>query len=116
MLKQHQTRNIRHRLQLKCGATGYDRLCKVHPPDIDKLQERYTPGRNIAVDEATIKFQGRSSIEHYMPKKPIKRGNKVWVLGDSCNGYFTRLDVYTKQWNTTWVPRNSPSMTCYFFV
>ncbi len=69
------------------------------------LQERfssvYTPGRNIAVDEAMIKFQGRSSLKQYMPKKPVKRGIKVWVLGDSSNGYFSRLEVYTgKKGNT----------------
>ena len=27
--------------------------------------------------------------------KPIKRRIKVWVLGDSTNGYFSRFDVYT---------------------
>ena len=27
--------------------------------------------------------------------KPIKRGIKVWVLGDSTNGYFSRFQVYT---------------------
>ena len=27
--------------------------------------------------------------------KPIKRGIKVWVLADSVNGYFIRLEVYT---------------------
>ena len=42
-----------------------------------------------------IKFQGRSSLKQYMPKKPIKRGIKVWVLGDSSNGYFSQLEVYT---------------------
>ena len=30
-----------------------------------------------------------------MPKKPIKRGIKVWVLGDSNNGYFSRFEVYS---------------------
>ena len=36
-----------------------------------------------------------------MPKKPIKRGIKVWVLGDSLNGYFSRLEIYTgKKGNT----------------
>ena len=61
----------------------------------------YNPGREIAVDEAMIKFQGRSSFKQYMPKKPIKRGIKVWVLGDSSNGYFSRLEVYTgKKGNT----------------
>ena len=65
-------------------------------PLLRKLQEKfsavYTPGTNLAVDEAMIKFQGRSSVKQYMPKKP---GIKVWVLGDSSNGYFSRLDVYT---------------------
>ncbi len=55
----------------------------------------YTPGTELAVDEAMIKFQGRSSLKQYMPMKPIKRGIKVWVLADSLNGYFSRLDVYT---------------------
>ncbi len=53
------------------------------------------PGKELAADEAMIKFQGRSSLKQYMPKKPIKRGMKVWVLGDSSNGYFCRLDIYT---------------------
>ena len=48
-----------------------------------------------------IKFLGKSSLKQYMPKKPIKRGIKVWVLGDSSNGYFSRLEVYTgKKGNT----------------
>ena len=42
-----------------------------------------------------IKFQGRSSLKRYMPLKLIKYGIKVWVLGDSSNGYFSRLDIYT---------------------
>ena len=46
------------------------------------------------MDEAMIKFQGCSTLEQYMPKKPIKHGIKVWVLGDSTNGYFSRFDIY----------------------
>ncbi len=42
-----------------------------------------------------IKFQGQSSLKHYMPMKPIKRGIKVWVLADSANGYFHKFDIYT---------------------
>ena len=41
------------------------------------------------------KYQGWSSLTQYMPKKPIKHGIKVWVLGDSSNGYFSRFDIYT---------------------
>ena len=79
-------------------SPGYDRLGKVRPI-IDQLStsfaEQYQPGRDIAVDEAMLKFQGRSSLKQYLPMKPIKRGIKVWVLGDSSNGYFSRLEVYT---------------------
>ena len=42
-----------------------------------------------------VKFQGRSSLKQYLPNKPVKRGFKVWVLGDSRNGYFTDFEVYT---------------------
>ena len=87
------------------GSDNYDRLGKVRPL-LNYLQSRfmavYTPGQQLAVDEAMIKFQGRSSLKQYMPKKPIKRGIKVWVLADSTNGYFSRLEVYTgKKGNTT---------------
>ena len=76
----------------------HDRLGKVRPL-IDHLSSKfatlYEPSKNVAIDEAMIKFQGRSSLKQYMPMKPIKRGIKVWVLGDSSNGYFSRFDVYT---------------------
>ena len=65
-------------------------------PLINHLSDKFaTPSKDVAVDEAMIKFQGRSSLKQYMPAKPIKRGIKVWVLGDSSNGYFSRFDVYT---------------------
>lgn len=78
------------------GNPGYDRLGKVRPL-LEYLQDRfksaYNPGEHLAVDEAMIKFQGRSMLKQYMPLKPIKRGIKVWVLGDSHNGYFSRLQI-----------------------
>lgn len=62
------------------GSPGYDRLGKVRPV-IDHLSERFTdlyePHKEVAVDEAMIKFTGRSSVKQYMPMKPIKRGIKV---------------------------------------
>ena len=33
-------------------------------------------------------------MKQYVPKKPIKRGFKVWVLADSSNGYFLDTNVY----------------------
>eukprot|EP00731_Ephydatia_muelleri_P017314 Em0010g412a len=61
------------------GQRGHDRLGKVRPV-LDyvtaKCREVYMPQREVAVDEAMIKFQGRSSLKQYMPLKPIKRGIK----------------------------------------
>ena len=87
------------------GIPNYDRLGKIRPV-FNYLQEQfkqaYNPGQEIAVDEAMIKFQGRSSLKQYMPMKPIKRGIKIWVLEDSSKGYFSRLEVYTgKKGDTT---------------
>ena len=85
-------------LLMQRGDPAHDRLGKVRPL-IDHLSSKfetlYEPSKNVAVDEAMIKFQGRSSLKQCMPQKPIKRGIKVWVLGDSSNGYFSRLDIYT---------------------
>ena len=80
------------------GSTGSDRLGKIRPlltHVTNKCQQLYNPNKDVAVDEAMIKFQGRSTLKQYVPKKPIKRGIKVWVLGDSENGYFHNLQVYT---------------------
>ena len=80
------------------GSPGHDRLGKVRPV-LSHLCQRfatmYDPRRELSVDEAMIKFQGRSSLKQYMPMKPVKRGIKVWVLADSVNGYFSRLEVYS---------------------
>ena len=77
---------------------GHDRLGKVRPV-IDHLSSRfsdiYDPHREVAVDEAMIKFTGRSTLKQYMPLKPVKRGIKVWALADSHNGYFHKFQVYT---------------------
>ena len=80
------------------GQPGHDRLGKVSPV-INHLFQRfsdlYNPHCELAVDEAMIKFQGRSSLKQYMPMKPIKRAIKVWVLGDSHNGYFHKFQIYS---------------------
>ena len=79
------------------GSPNYNKLGKVQPV-IDylntKFLEVYNPHQNISIDEAMIKFKGRSSMKQYMPKKPIKRGFKVWVRADAENGYISELDVY----------------------
>ena len=80
------------------GTISYDKLGKVRPLLqylSRKFMDMYTPNKEVAVDEAMVKFSGRSTIKQYLPMKPIKRGIKVWVLGDSRNGYFSKFEVYT---------------------
>ena len=77
------------------GTPGYDKLYKIRPVIDDicaKSKTLYNPGKNISVDEAMVKFKGRSSIKQYQPLKPIKRGFKVWCRSDSTNGY---IDNFT---------------------
>lgn len=50
---------------------------------------------NMSVDEAMIPFKGQSSLKQYMPKKPVKRGIKVWVISDATNGFVSQFEVYT---------------------
>lgn len=79
------------------GHCNYDKLYKVRP-FLNSVKQNFNscllPHENIAVDESMIKFTGRSSLKQYMPKKPIKRGYKVWVLADQ-TGYCWDFDIYT---------------------
>jgi hypothetical protein len=78
--------------------TKYDKLYKVRPL-IDQLNVAFmkhgVSSSSQSVDEAMIKFKGRSSIKQYMPMKPIKRGYKAWVRSDSRTGYLYQFDIYT---------------------
>ena len=40
----------------------------------DNYRRFYTPGRDLAVDDAMIEFDGRLAWKQYMPKKPVKWG------------------------------------------
>ena len=86
------------------GEEGYDRLGKVRPI-IDALRQSfltsYSPHRECSIDEAMVKFKGRSSLKQYLPKKPVKRGFKVWMRADSTNGFVSDLEVYTGKSDTT---------------
>ena len=80
------------------GEPGYDRLAKVRPV-IEAVQktflESYRPNKENSIDEAMVKFKGRSALKQYVPKKPTKRGFKVWVRADAINGYVCDFQVYT---------------------
>lgn len=79
------------------GSANFDKLYRVRP-FLESLranfQECLQPHENIAMDESMIKFKGRSSLKQYMPKKPVKRGYKVWVLADE-TGYCWNFEIYT---------------------
>ena len=61
------------------------------------FQNLFVPGRDVSVDEAMIKYKGRSSIKQYMPNKPIKRGFNIWMLADSETGYALKFSVYKEK-------------------
>ena len=75
----------------------YDRLGKVRPVVTmlsDQFAAVYSPMRDISIDEAMVPFKWRSSLKQYMPKKPMKRGIKVWMRADALNGYVSAFEVY----------------------
>ncbi|WAR15739.1 PGBD4-like protein [Mya arenaria] len=56
------------------GDPGYDRLFKVREvmtAVMDCFKRAYTLSKEVAVDEAMIKYSGRLSFRQYMPNKPI---------------------------------------------
>ena len=71
-------------------SPDYDKLFKVRP-FIDAIKAnfliQYHPNEHQSVDEAMIKYKGRTSLKQYMPKKPVKRGIKMWCRADPLNGY-----------------------------
>ena len=59
-----------------------------------KCNINFIPGRDVAIDEDMVKYKGRSSIKQCMPKKPIKRGFKIWMRANSKSGYVSQFTVY----------------------
>lgn len=82
----------------KRGSNDFDKLYKLRPL-IDHLNEKcktaFQTSRYLSVDESMIAFKGRSKIKQYMPKKPIKRGFKVWVIACAKTGFVRAFDIYT---------------------
>jgi hypothetical protein len=78
------------------GDRNFDKIYKVRP-FVDALQKnslkRYDPDDVMSVDESMILFKGCSSLKQYMPKKPIRRGYKVWMLACK-SAYVLKFEVY----------------------
>ena len=83
------------------GDPNFDKLYKVRPL-LDNLsgtlKNLYGADRHQAIDESMIRFKGKNSIKQYLPKKPIKRGYKVWVRAEK-SGYVCEFQIYTGKVN-----------------
>ena len=42
-----------------------------------------------------VAFKGSSSMKQYAPKRPVKRGVKLWVLSNAVTGYVSEFNIYT---------------------
>jgi hypothetical protein len=78
-------------------SRNYDKLFKVREVITmakRNFKETYRPNKNLAIDEAMIKWTGRLSYKQYLPAKPIKRGIKVWMRCDAENAFLTDFNIY----------------------
>ena len=67
-------------------------------PVVDALSSSfikcYSPGQELSVDEAMVKYKGCVGGKVVMPKKPVKKGFKIWCCSCSCCGYLCTFQVY----------------------
>ena len=54
----------------------------------------YSPGQELSVDEAMVKYKGRVGGKVCMPKKPVKMGFKIWCCSCACCGYLCTFQLY----------------------
>lgn len=54
----------------------------------------WKPSSNVSIDEAMVRFTGKSKDIVHLPSKPIPVGYKIWVAADS--GYFLRWSFHSK--------------------
>lgn len=72
----------------------------------------WKPSSNVSIDEAMVRFTGRSKDTVNIPSKPIPVGYKVWVAADS--GYFLRWSFHSKgvgpvEYDTSEYPNLAPT-------
>ncbi|XP_059062765.1 piggyBac transposable element-derived protein 4-like [Achroia grisella] len=86
------------------NSPEYDKLFKLRPllTKLNKVYQREAYNSEVqSIDECMVKFKGRSSLKQYMPKKPIKRGFKVWARCDAKTGYLYQFEVYSGKGDST---------------
>ena len=81
--------------QLPVGAGLSDKLGEVLTVLGDTFATSYLPGQELCVDESMIKYKGKVKRGRVsMPRKPIKKGFKVWCCCCACCGYLHTFRVY----------------------
>ncbi|CAG5024407.1 unnamed protein product [Parnassius apollo] len=79
-------------------SPNYDKLYKLRPliTTLNEVYQNEAYNSSVqSIDECMVKFKGRCSLKQYMPKKPIKRGFKVWARCDAKTGYLYQFQIYT---------------------
>lgn len=88
------------------AAVPGDRLHKISDFSklfIQKIQEVYTPGEEISVDETMIAHRGRLQFRQYNPGKAHKYGIKLFKLCEM-TGYVWNFSVYCGQGTCNLLP------------
>ena len=60
-----------------------------------KIINEYSPSHWQSIHESMVLFKGRSSLKQYMPRKPVKRGYKIWERADATTGYVCQFEIYS---------------------
>ncbi|KAI4884540.1 hypothetical protein NFI96_026632 [Prochilodus magdalenae] len=82
----------------KRGTAEYDRLAKIRPlMESMKIACKafYHPRKHLSVDERMVPTKAKNGLKMYIRSKPHKWGYKLFVLGDSSNGYTCDFIVCT---------------------
>ena len=80
-----------------CDSGTTDKLWKLRwflDEVVGSFSKHFIPGRDLSADEHMVASKARIFFRQYMPKKPIKRGFKVWMLCDAETGYCRRKGHY----------------------
>jgi hypothetical protein len=83
--------------ELPKDHSDYNIFQKLEPlaSNLKKIfRDNFHPYKEMAVDEALIKYKGRLGIVQYMPLKPAKRGIKIWMLCTSYLVYVYDFNIY----------------------
>ena len=59
------------------------------------LRALWSHGTRLSVDEAMVRFKGRSHLVQFMPAKPVKRGLKFFCVCCAATGALLHFQLYT---------------------